>query len=62
MLKALELAGGASLEACQPPLVAISAIAGALVLLAVHAVAVGHALAVHAIAAWKQAGGEAECR
>ncbi len=49
----LELASGASLNASEPPVVAVGAIAVVLVLLAVHAVAVGVALAVHAVAAWK---------
>ena len=50
VLKALELASHAGLHASKPP-VAVSAVAGALVLLAVHAVAVAGALAVHAVAA-----------
>ena len=49
--EALELASSASLHASQPPVVAVSAIAAVLVLLAVHAIAVGHALAVHTVAA-----------
>ena len=52
----LELASGASLNACQPPGVAIGAIATVLVLLAVHAVAVASALAVYAVAACSNAG------
>ena len=59
--QALELASGASLNASQPPVVAVSAIAvGAA--LAVHAVAVGAALAINAVAAWSEGGGGEKAR
>ena len=49
--EALQFAGGVALDASQPTVVAVSAVAVVLVLLAVHTVTVGLALPVNAVAA-----------